>query len=71
MGELGPKKALTGVWGRSYEVLVHQQDWTLWSASGEYRGEWYKAMAATEDLAIRRWAEWAHSKGKDEPARSC
>lgn len=51
------------VWGQSYEVSVHQQSKSVWTATGEYMGESHSTKDATAGAAIKRWTEWAAYKG--------
>ena len=51
------------VWGNSVKIETDQLSESKWRASGEYRGESHQSEERAEGAALRRWREWARTKG--------
>jgi hypothetical protein len=51
------------VWGKTYPVEAYQKSKSVWVVSGEYMGESNSVTDATKGAAMKRWREWAQSKG--------
>ena len=51
------------VWGKSYEVSVHQKSKTVWIASGDYEGEYLQTQGRSEAEAVGGWREAARYRG--------
>jgi hypothetical protein len=58
-----PAKRSVRVWGKEYEVKVHQESKTVWQASGRYEGEWVDVKGTSESTALRNWEEAATYRG--------
>lgn len=56
-------KKIVMVWGKEYEVTLHQKSKTVWVASGEYQGEHKSVQDRSPTSAATRWQEWARYKG--------
>jgi hypothetical protein len=51
------------VWGKPYEVHTDKLSKSVWRCSGEYMDERHATQDRTEGAAIKRWREWATTKG--------
>ena len=51
------------VWGRPIKIETDQLSETKWRASGEYMGESHQTEDRAEGAAMKRWREWATTKG--------
>jgi hypothetical protein len=51
------------VWGDRYTIIVERKSKAVWVASGEYLGESKQVQDRSEGSAIKRWINWATSKG--------
>jgi hypothetical protein len=47
------------VWGEQIELKVVQKSRSVWTASGEYLGQFYSAQDRSSGMAAARWREWA------------
>jgi hypothetical protein len=45
-------KRQANIRGRDYEVTVHQETPSVWTASGTFMDEWHQAKGRTENRAI-------------------
>ena len=57
------RRVTVWVWGKTIKIETDQLLKTKWRASGEYMGEVHQSEDRTEDQAMRRWIEWATTKG--------
>jgi hypothetical protein len=51
------------VWGKSYEITVHQKSKSVWEAVGEYMGEPIGTKDSSSLTAIKRWREATQYRG--------
>ena len=51
------------VWGKKYEISVHQKLKTVSIAVGEYMGESLRVEGRTESQAVAAWRDAARYKG--------
>jgi hypothetical protein len=51
------------VWGKTYEVSVHQKSKTVWIASGDYEGQYIQTQGRSETQALGSWREAARYRG--------
>jgi hypothetical protein len=51
------------VWGKEYEISVHQKSKAVWIARGEYMGKQIETKDATQGAAVLRWREAARYRG--------
>ena len=51
------------VWGKEYEIIVHQKSKTVWIAVGEYMGNRIEAKGSSPSSAAAHWSEAARYKG--------
>lgn len=60
---VGAMTAIVEVWGKKYEITVHQKSKSVWIARGEYMGEQIETKDSSESTAIKRWKEAATYRG--------
>jgi len=49
--------------GDSVKIETEQLSETKWRASGTFRGELHQSEDRAEGAAMKRWTEWARTKG--------
>jgi len=51
------------VWGKPWEISVHQKSKTVWIARGVYMEEWIETRGSSRSAAAAHWREAARYKG--------
>lgn len=57
------QKITVSVWGKDYEVSVHQRSKSVWIARGEYMGQPIEVQARTPTAAAALWRDTAQYRG--------
>jgi hypothetical protein len=52
------------VWGKSYQITLHQHSKTVWFATGDYMGQSLQVKGSSSGTATKAWRMAAEYKGK-------